>query len=69
MSEPTYTHTEAIELVKKLALDYNEQTDTPMSIEPLKATNNIDTIKALEVNLEAWFAGKDETLLFRVVWA
>ena len=65
----TYTQDEAIKTVKRWAEDYNSQTDTPMSIYWNKATNNIDTIEAIEINSEAWEKGEDETLLFHVIWS
>ena len=67
--EPTYTQAEAIKTVKAWAAEYNEQTDTPMFIDHFKASNNIDTIEAVEINSEAWMTGKDENLLFRVLWS
>ena len=62
------THREASNTVRKWAEDYNEQTDSPMTIETLKATNNIDTISAIEVNNGAWERGEEEELRFIVIW-
>jgi hypothetical protein len=69
MTEPTYTWEEASATVAKWAVDYNAQTDTPMSIYPLEASNNIDTIKAVEINADAYESGEDEYLLFNVLWS
>ena len=69
MNEPTYTWEEASATVAKRAADYNAQTDTPMSICPLEASNSIDTIKASEINADAYDAGKDDVLLFHVKWS
>ena len=68
MSEPTYTWTEASSIVAKWAADYNTQTDTPMSIYPLEASNNIDTIKAIAINSAAYDAGETDDLLFHIKW-
>ena len=69
MNEPVYTWEEASATVAKWAADYNTQTDTPMSIHPLEASNNIDTIKAVEINADACESGEDEDLLFHVKWS
>ena len=69
MKQEIYTWTEASATVVKWAADYNAQTDTPMSIYPLKASNNIDTIKAVAINEDAFESGEDEDLLFHVKWS
>jgi hypothetical protein len=69
MTEPTYTWEEASATVAKWATDYNTQTDTPMSIYPLEASNNTDTIKAVAINEEAFESGEEKELLFHVKWS
>jgi len=69
MNEPVYTREEASTTVAKWATDYNTQTDTPMSIYPLEASNNIDTIRATEINADAYDSGDDEDLLFHIKWS
>ena len=69
MKQEVYTWTEASATVARWAADYNTQTDTPMSIYPLEASNNIDTIKAVAINEEACESGEDEDLLFHVKWS
>ena len=69
MSEPTYTWEEASATVTRWATDYNAQTNTPMDIYPLEASNNIDSIKAFEINEDAWESGEDEHLLFNIIWS
>jgi len=69
MNEPVYTWEEASATVAKWATDYNTQTDTPMSIYPLEASNNIDTIRATEINADACDSGDDEDLLFHIKWS
>ena len=69
MTEPTYTWEEASAIVAKWATDYNAQTDTPMDIYPLEASNEVDTIKAVEINSDAYESGEEKDLLFHVKWS
>ena len=69
MTEPTYTWEEASATVAKWATDYNAQTDAPMHICPLEASNGVDTIKAVEINADAYESGEDNDLLFHVKWS
>lgn len=69
MLKPIYTQEEASETIARWAAEYNAQTDTPMDIYPLEASNNIDTIKATEINADAWELGEDEHLLFNIIWS
>ena len=69
MSEPIYNQEEASAKIAQWAAEYNAQTDTPMDIYPLEASNNVDTIKATEINADAWESGEDENLLFNIIWS
>ena len=69
MKQEIYTWETASATVARWADDYNTQTDTPMSIYPLEASNNIDTIKAVAINTEAYESGEDEDLFFHVKWS
>ena len=67
-NQPIYTWDEASETVAKWATDYNAQTDTEMSIYPLEASNNIDSIKAIQINECAFERGEAHEAFFIVVW-
>ena len=63
------THQEASKTVREWAEEYNKQTDCPMDINPLSASNGIDTISATETNETAWECGDDAELNFEVSWS
>jgi len=68
LNDKPLTCEEAAIVVANYAYSYNIEAEEPMTSQAWHtATNNEDTVKAVEINQDAWDCGEDEELLFDVL--
>ena len=68
LNDKPLTYEEAAVVVANYADSYNSEAEEPMTSQAWHtATNNVDTVEAVEINHDAWDCGEDEELLFNVL--